>query len=52
MDRTQLKNEEILKNFGGASANSLKNILQSVENDYEIDTVIPSQYYTLEKNAH
>merc|ERR1711947_32625 len=47
MDRSHLKKEEILKNFGGANSNSLKNILQNVENDREIETVIPSQYYTL-----
>ena len=48
MDRSHLKKEDILKNFGGAYTNSLKNILQNVENDREIETVIPSQYYTLE----
>ena len=42
-----LNKEDILKNFGGEHVNSLKNILQDIENDHEIDTNRCSQYYTL-----
>ena len=37
MDSTTLKKEDILKNFGGTYINSLNNILQEIENDYEVD---------------
>ena len=46
MDNEALEREAILKNVGGASINSLSNILQDKENDYELDTIISSQYFT------
>ena len=46
MDSTTLKKEDILKNFGGTYINSLNNILQEIENDYEVDTIGSSHYYS------
>ena len=46
MDNKALKKDTVLKNVGGASTNSLSNILQDKENDYEMDTIVPSQYFT------
>ena len=43
-----LKKDNILKNFGGENLNSLSNILQDIENDYEVDTIGSSQYYSPE----
>ena len=48
MDSTTQTLDNILKNFGGASINSLNEILQNIENDHEIDTIKNSPYYTLD----
>ena len=45
MDNTNLESE-ILKNFGGASVNNLKNVLQNTDGiDYEIRTFDHSPYF-------
>ena len=46
MDTPQIEN--ILDNFGGTDINSLKDLLQDIENDFEIETIKASPYYTLE----
>ena len=47
MDNTPLT-ENILRNIGGNEINSLLNILQETENDFEIDTIGSSPYYSLD----
>ena len=51
MDNRSLSNKDILKHFGGIHANSLNNIFQDRECDYEIETIGPSHYYSPE-NLH
>ena len=48
MDSTPLPKENILQNFGGATLNSLNNLLQDIEDDHKIDTIGTSKYYSLE----
>ena len=48
MDSRSLEGNDILKNVGGSEQNSLKNILQENDADFEIDTIGSSLYYSLE----
>ena len=52
MDSTPLNIEQILENIGGASINSLKEIMENIENDHEIETIRTSSYYSLDNLPH
>ena len=44
MDKNSLSKNDILKNFGGIDENSLNNIFQNRDCDYELETIGCSQY--------
>ena len=48
MDNNSLNKENILENFGGAYANSLNEVINNMQDEYEINTMNYSQYYSLE----
>ena len=46
MANVELKPNDILKNHGGMAVNNLKDIIESLENDEEIELVKLSPYYS------